>query len=326
MPWAPVPASTAPANSRLHRPRTCVWLAGTSHHIVERQAARGVKPPSASSYRPSAVVEPATPGGKSSSLREVAALARAGSARFTSICRVGTRWWAIPWRTCRGRRAANGRSGRTRAREAHARRHLGRRLNRSSGHVLLVSGEAGVGKSALLKAFMAGHEGAQRMVAGRCDSLFTPRPMGPFLDIADQAGGALRRLLLSEARPHEVASAILADFRRFLRSCCSRTFTGPTLRAWTCSASSLAVWTACRCSSSPPTGTMSSAGTPSAGRRRRARYKLGDDPAGTQASVREGSLHAGRTRDIDAADLHRRTEETRSSSRRRLPQAPSRCR
>ena len=57
------------------------------------------------------------------------------------------------------------------------------------GATVLVSGEAGIGKSSLLQAF-ADHAGASaRVLAGACEDLLTPRPLGPFRDMARDAGG-----------------------------------------------------------------------------------------------------------------------------------------
>ena len=56
------------------------------------------------------------------------------------------------------------------------------------GRLVLVAGEAGVGKSALVERFTAGLTGT-RCYLGACDGLFTPRPLGAFLDIAGQLGG-----------------------------------------------------------------------------------------------------------------------------------------
>jgi DNA-binding CsgD family transcriptional regulator/tetratricopeptide (TPR) repeat protein len=53
-----------------------------------------------------------------------------------------------------------------------------------SGVLVLVAGEAGSGKSALVSDFLG--DVAVRVVAGSCDGLSTPRPLGPLIDIAAQ--------------------------------------------------------------------------------------------------------------------------------------------
>ena len=57
------------------------------------------------------------------------------------------------------------------------------------GGVALVSGEAGIGKTSLVRAFVAGERRATRVLAGACDDLAVPRPLGPFLDIAHELSG-----------------------------------------------------------------------------------------------------------------------------------------
>lgn len=58
------------------------------------------------------------------------------------------------------------------------------------GHVAIVSGEAGVGKTSVLRA-LAGSLHDAEVLWGTCDGLRTPRPLGPLLDIAAAAGGEL---------------------------------------------------------------------------------------------------------------------------------------
>ena len=50
-----------------------------------------------------------------------------------------------------------------------------------------------------------------RVLWGACDPLFTPRPLGPFTDIAQDTGGELRELLAAGAKPHQVAAEIARE-------------------------------------------------------------------------------------------------------------------
>jgi DNA-binding CsgD family transcriptional regulator/tetratricopeptide (TPR) repeat protein len=77
----------------------------------------------------------------------------------------------------------------------------------SSGVLALVHGESGVGKTALLDQFCREHS-TTRLLWGACDALFTPRPLGPFLDMAEAVGGELPALVSAGALPHEVSSAL----------------------------------------------------------------------------------------------------------------------
>jgi hypothetical protein len=81
------------------------------------------------------------------------------------------------------------------------------------GRLVFVCGEAGVGKTLLLRRFCEERVPAVRVLWGSCDPLFTPRPLGPFVDIAQMTGGELGELVQREARPHEVAAALLRDSR-----------------------------------------------------------------------------------------------------------------
>jgi DNA-binding CsgD family transcriptional regulator/tetratricopeptide (TPR) repeat protein len=80
------------------------------------------------------------------------------------------------------------------------------------GRLVFVSGEAGVGKTALVRRFCADSAGA-RVLWGACDALFTPRALGPFLDIASATGGGLARIAADGARPQDVHAALLEDLR-----------------------------------------------------------------------------------------------------------------
>jgi DNA-binding CsgD family transcriptional regulator/tetratricopeptide (TPR) repeat protein len=79
-----------------------------------------------------------------------------------------------------------------------------------SGRLVLVSGESGIGKTALVEAFQAQLEGA-RWLWGGCDGLLTPRPLGPLFDIAAQAGGQLGGLCAQGAGPDRLFGAFLDE-------------------------------------------------------------------------------------------------------------------
>ena len=80
----------------------------------------------------------------------------------------------------------------------------------SRGRVALLSGEAGVGKTELIRTF-AERAPAARVLLAACDALFTPRPLGPLLDIASITGGELDAKIESGALPHDVAGALMRE-------------------------------------------------------------------------------------------------------------------
>ena len=82
-------------------------------------------------------------------------------------------------------------------------------LDGPAGRLILVGGEAGVGKTALVRAFAEG----RRVLWGACDPLHTPRPLGPLLDVADAAGGQLLEVTAAGARPAALVAALLHELR-----------------------------------------------------------------------------------------------------------------
>jgi DNA-binding CsgD family transcriptional regulator len=81
------------------------------------------------------------------------------------------------------------------------------------GCVALVAGEAGIGKTVLLREFSHQQRKA-RVLWGACDALFTPRPLGPLHDIARQTKGALLTAVNSGANRDAVFTAALDDLER----------------------------------------------------------------------------------------------------------------
>jgi DNA-binding CsgD family transcriptional regulator/tetratricopeptide (TPR) repeat protein len=80
-----------------------------------------------------------------------------------------------------------------------------------NGRFVLVSGEAGIGKTSLVERFAEGHKTKARVLWGACDPLFTPRPLGPLYDIAPQTQGNLLALLTDEAPRAAIFSAALDE-------------------------------------------------------------------------------------------------------------------
>jgi DNA-binding CsgD family transcriptional regulator/tetratricopeptide (TPR) repeat protein len=79
---------------------------------------------------------------------------------------------------------------------------------RGVGSVVLVSGEAGIGKTSLVRTFTHNHNEDARILWGACDDLTTPRTLGPFHDIAIQVGGVLKEAVAGGQRG-EVFDAVL---------------------------------------------------------------------------------------------------------------------
>jgi DNA-binding CsgD family transcriptional regulator/tetratricopeptide (TPR) repeat protein len=87
------------------------------------------------------------------------------------------------------------------------------RVAAGEGRLVLVSGEAGIGKSVLVRRFCDEHHTQARVLWGACDALQTPRPLGPLIDIAATVQGALLSSIDKQAKPHAVFVALLEELR-----------------------------------------------------------------------------------------------------------------
>ncbi|MGW6564852.1 ATP-binding protein [Streptomyces sp. NPDC054975] len=83
------------------------------------------------------------------------------------------------------------------------------------GQLVLVRGEAGIGKTAVVRRFAEemGGNGRARVLLGACDPLFAPRPLGPLMDIATLLGPPASQSLEAGLRrrtdPGGIFSALL---------------------------------------------------------------------------------------------------------------------
>jgi len=81
------------------------------------------------------------------------------------------------------------------------------------GRLVLVSGEAGIGKSTLVRRFCQTRDSAARVLWGACDALGTPRPLGPLVDMAAALQGAFPASVHEGDKPHAVFLALLEELR-----------------------------------------------------------------------------------------------------------------
>ncbi|MFF0264583.1 ATP-binding protein [Kribbella sp. NPDC004536] len=78
------------------------------------------------------------------------------------------------------------------------------------GAIVLLAGEAGIGKSSIIRALPAALPGRHRMLVGQCDDLTPPRVLGPFRDIGAKLGPSFAAALLAEDRSR-VIDSLLAE-------------------------------------------------------------------------------------------------------------------
>lgn len=84
-----------------------------------------------------------------------------------------------------------------------------------AGGVVLICGEAGIGKTTLVELFAERARAADvPVLSGACDALHTPRPLGPLLDIARAAGGHLQAIAEGEPRREKLFDGLVALLQR----------------------------------------------------------------------------------------------------------------
>ena len=89
-----------------------------------------------------------------------------------------------------------------------------------SGRIAAISGEAGVGKTALIEAVAAAESRRASFLWGGCEALDTPRPLGPLLDISIQLDEEFQGHLSAGAPRHEMFAAFAAALGRRAEPLC----------------------------------------------------------------------------------------------------------
>jgi len=79
------------------------------------------------------------------------------------------------------------------------------------GSVMLVMGEAGIGKSSLIEELRSQLPAEGRMLVGYCDDLATPRTLGPFRDLAGSVGTELSRAVTDGSDRDRVLTALRTE-------------------------------------------------------------------------------------------------------------------
>jgi DNA-binding CsgD family transcriptional regulator/tetratricopeptide (TPR) repeat protein len=82
------------------------------------------------------------------------------------------------------------------------------------GCAVLISGEAGIGKTALVREFVRRRAAAARVLWGSCDPLSTPQALGPLRDVSRQVGGSLRAAVTEGTSRERIFTAVLDELER----------------------------------------------------------------------------------------------------------------
>lgn len=81
------------------------------------------------------------------------------------------------------------------------------------GACAIVSGEAGIGKTALVRNFTENLQQPADILWGGCEALFAPRPLGPIVDMAEKLPPGLARSIHSGCTYNDLFPALLAYLR-----------------------------------------------------------------------------------------------------------------
>jgi DNA-binding CsgD family transcriptional regulator/tetratricopeptide (TPR) repeat protein len=86
-----------------------------------------------------------------------------------------------------------------------------------SGSMVLVAGEAGAGKTSLVRAFVESLDDSTLVIQGACDPLTTPRPLSPLYDFAADSRAGLDDLVAPDRETMEVFQQVLDRLRNTIQ-------------------------------------------------------------------------------------------------------------
>jgi len=87
------------------------------------------------------------------------------------------------------------------------------------GHCMFISGEAGIGKTSLIKKFCSDLKKRCNIYQGTCDPLFIPRPMAPLYDILLQLGNILPENNIDNASRTDFFIKLFHELRNQKETC-----------------------------------------------------------------------------------------------------------
>jgi DNA-binding CsgD family transcriptional regulator/tetratricopeptide (TPR) repeat protein len=94
---------------------------------------------------------------------------------------------------------------------------LTKSLAEGCGHVVAISGEAGIGKTSVIRAFIQSVPEQFLVLQSGCEDLLTPRPLGPLFDVADVLDPKLVEMLDDEQAQGRILNHLLVTIQRSLK-------------------------------------------------------------------------------------------------------------